>query len=93
MDFKTKYLLAKKNGMAERFRGEEIAKEISKTVPSNDQQALQTNMIEDLINGVPFSHQTEWEKYQLARANAKRVIDGKIDAIEAEIKEYERCLI
>ena len=86
MDFKTKYLLAKKNGMVERFRGEEISKEISKTVPSNDQQALQTNMLQDLMDGVPFSHLMEWGKYQAVRVEAKKHIDAKIEAIELELE-------
>jgi hypothetical protein len=86
MDFKQRYLLAKKNGLVERFRGEEISKEISKTVPNNDQQSLQTNMINDLLNGVEFSHMEEWEKYQAVRAEAKKTIDAKIAAIEAELE-------
>lgn len=87
MDFKTRYILAKKNGQVERFRGDEISKEISKTVPSNDQQALQTNMINDLLNGRELSYKEEWDKYQSARAEAKRIVDTKIAKIEAEIAE------
>jgi hypothetical protein len=86
MDFKQRYLLAKKNGLVERFRGEEISKEISKTVPNNDQQSLQTNMINDLLNGVEFSHMEEWEKYQAVRVEAKKIVDAKIAAIEAEFE-------
>jgi hypothetical protein len=87
MDFKQRYLLAKKNGLVERFRGEEISKEISKTVPNNDQQSLQTNMINDLLNGVEFSHMEEWEKYQAVRVEAKKIVDAKIAAIEAELEQ------
>lgn len=85
MDFKQKYLLAKANNLVERFRSDEIAKEIAKVIPNNDQQALQTNMLNDLLNGLPFSHQDEWDFYQSVRANAKTLIDVKIAAIEAEV--------
>ena len=85
MDFRERYLIAKKNGLLERFRGDEISKEIAKTVPSNEQQALQTNMLNDLINGVPFSHQEEWDKYQAVRAQAKITIDAKIAEIESQL--------
>lgn len=89
MDFKTRYLLAKKNGKVEDFRGDEISKEISKTVPGNKQQALQTNMLKDLINGVEFSHKEEWDKYQAVRVEAKRIIDSKIAQIEAILNNAE----
>lgn len=84
LTFKERYILAKKNGEVEKFRSDEIAKEIAKTVDGNAQQALQTNMLNDLINGVPFSHLAEWEAYQAARERAKEIVD-------AEIKECEKC--
>jgi LPS O-antigen subunit length determinant protein (WzzB/FepE family) len=76
--FKSAYEMAARNNRVEQFRSDEIAKEIAKTVDSNAQQALQTNMLNDLINGVPFSHLEEWNKYQAARERAKEVVDAKI---------------
>ena len=76
------YIIAKANGLEEQYRGDEIAKEISQFVTPNEQQALQTNMINDLIACNPFSHQTEWDYYQSVRAAA-------IEKIDNQIKEWE----
>ena len=76
MDFKTKYLLAKKNGQVERFRGDEISKEISKTVPLSTQIAIL--MDKD-------TEPQQFAQYQLVRTNAKQIVDEKIAAIEAEL--------
>lgn len=84
---KEKYLLAKANGLEEQFRGDEIANEIRKFIPPNDQQALQTHMINDLINNLPLSHLDEWNKYQAARIAAIAKVDGEIEEIEKNLKE------
>lgn len=76
MDFKTKYLLAKKNGQVERFRGDEVSYEISKTVPLSKQISIL--MDKD-------TEPEQFAKYQLVRAEAKRVVDAKIAAIEGEL--------
>jgi LPS O-antigen subunit length determinant protein (WzzB/FepE family) len=89
MTFKERYMIAKANGLVERFRGDEISKEIAKTIPANEQQALQTNMLDDLLNGVPFSHQAEWERYQEARRKAKTAVDEKISKIEEASDEVQ----
>lgn len=75
MDFKTRYLLAKKNGMAERFRGSEISRRISKVYPLSDQIALL--MDED-------EKPTEWEAYQEFRAKVKSEVDNEIQAINGK---------
>lgn len=81
---KENYEDAKMNGVLEQFRSDEISRRIGKEVPSNDQQALQTNMIDDLINGRPFSHLEKWEKYQAIRAKVKAEVDEEINAFESE---------
>lgn len=79
---KSNYDLAKKNNDLDRFRGDEISWRIGKIIPNNEQQALQTNMLNDLINGQPFSHRTEWEYYQSIRASVKTQVDADIQRFE-----------
>ena len=76
---KANYDLAKKNNDLERFRGDEISWRVGKIIPNNDQQSLQTNMINDLIKGLPFSHMSEWEYYQSVRAAVKIQVDSEIE--------------
>ena len=78
MNFKTRYLLAKKNGQVERFRGDEVSKEISKTVPISRQIAIL--MDKD-------TEPEQFAQYQLVRIKAKQVVDTKIAAIEAELQK------
>ena len=40
MDFKTEYLLAKKNGKTEKFRSDKISNLICEVVPLSDQIAI-----------------------------------------------------
>lgn len=84
--FKSAYEMAVRNNRIEQFRSDEIAKEIAKTVDGNAQQALQTNMLNDLINGNPFSHLEEWNKYQAVRERAKAIVDAKIEELNKETK-------
>ena len=79
---KENYELAKRNNDLDRFRGDEIARRIGKEIPSNDQQALQTNMLNDLINGRPFSHLVEWNKYQAVRERVIAEVDADITSFE-----------
>lgn len=76
MDFKTKYLLAKKNGRAEQFRGDEISRRISKVYPLSAQIAL--------LMDRDFKAD-EWLQYQAFRQEVKNAVDKEIAAIEAEI--------
>lgn len=76
---KANYDLAKKNNDLDRFRGDEISWRIGKIIPNNVQQALQTNMLNDLINGQQFSHMSEWVYYQSIRAEAKKQVDSEIE--------------
>lgn len=78
MDFKTRYLLAKKNGQVERFRGDEVSHEISKTVPISRQIAIL--MDKD-------TEPEQFAQYQLVRTKAKQTVDAKIAAIEAELQK------
>ena len=76
MDFKTKYLLAKKNGIVERFRGDEISRRIAKKYPLSAQIALL--MDKDI-------KPEEWSAYQAFRAEVKAQVDAEISITEAEI--------
>lgn len=76
MDFKTRYLLAKKNGQVERFRGDEISRRIAKEYPLSAQIALL--MDKDL-------KYNEWVEYQTFRVKVKQEVDDLIMANEAEI--------
>lgn len=72
MSFKEKYLLAKKNGKEERFRGDEISRRIAEKYPLSAQIALL--MDKD-------SKPKEWEEYQAFRASIKSEVDGEISTI------------
>ena len=75
MDFKAKYLIAKKNGQVERFRGDEISRRISKAYPLSAQIDL---LIDKDVKP------TEWQTYQDFRANIKAEVDKEIETIEAK---------
>lgn len=66
---KTKYMLAKKNGLQERFRGDEISRRIAKKYPLSAQIALLMDKDEK---------PTEWEAYQAFRASVKAEVDAEI---------------
>lgn len=72
MEFKTKYLLAKKNGQVERFRGDEISRRIAKEYPLSAQIALLMDKDEKPI---------EWQIYQDFRAKVKSEVDLEIAKI------------
>ncbi len=69
MDIKTKYLIAKKNGKAERFRGGEISRRIAKVYPLSAQIAALANKDDK---------PSEWEAYQAFRARVKAEVDAEI---------------
>ena len=73
---KNKYLLAKANGVAETFRGDEISRRICAKYPFSAQIALL--MDKDEKPG-------EWEVYQAFRANIKTEVDNEIQALEGNI--------
>lgn len=75
MSFKEKYLLAKKNGKEERFRGDEISRRIAEKYPLSAQIALL--MDKD-------SKPKEWEEYQAFRAKVKSEVDEEIVEVEEE---------
>lgn len=70
---KEKYSLAKKNGLTDRFRGDEISRRIAKVYPLSAQIALL--MDKD-------SKPDEWEKYQVFRAAVKAAVDAEIISFE-----------
>ena len=72
---KEKYLLAKKNGLVERFRGDEISRRIAKVYPLSAQIALL--MDKD-------RKQEEWQAYQDYRAKVKDEVDSEISALIIE---------
>lgn len=69
MDFKAKYILAKKNGKAELLRGEEISRRIERQYPTSAQIALL--MDKDV-------KPAEWEAYQAFRAKVKAEVDAEL---------------
>lgn len=69
LTFKERYLLAKKNGEVEKFRGDEISKRIAKVYPLSAQIALL--MDKDEKPG-------EWNAYQAFRACVKAEVDAEI---------------
>jgi hypothetical protein len=73
---KDKCLLAYKNGLLERLRGDEISCRISKEVPLSAQIAM-------LWDG--DTKPEEKEAYQAFRSKVKAEVDAEIEAI---IKEY-----
>ena len=70
---KTKYLLAKKNGLVEKFRGDEISRRISKQYPLSSQIAIL--MDKD-------TKPSEWNAYQEFRAKVKVDVDKEISEID-----------
>lgn len=76
MDFKTKYILAKENGLEERCRGDEISFRISEKYPLNAQIALL--MDKDL-------KYDEWVEYQSYRQSVKDEVNAEIAQFEYEI--------
>lgn len=73
LTFKERYLLAKKNGEVEKFRGDEISKRIAVKYPLSAQIALL--MDKDL-------KYDEWVAYQTFRAQVKAEVDAEIAALE-----------
>lgn len=70
-----KYLLAKQNGLIERFRGDEISRRIAKEYPLSAQIALLMDKDKKV---------EEWERYQAFRSKIKAEVDAEIAAIEEE---------
>ena len=70
---KDKYLLAKKNGLVERFRGDEISRRIAKVYTLSAQ-------IDLLID--KDKKPEEWEEYQAFRAAVKAEVDAEILKLE-----------
>lgn len=84
MTFEEKYLLAKKNGQTERFRGDEISKLIAvdEGVPQNAQIALLMNTVGQIISILLRDYDfPEWEEYQAKREGAKTKVDVKIEKL------------
>lgn len=75
MDFKTKYLLAKKNGRAEQFRGDEISRRIAKRYPLSAQISALADR---------YDKPDEWAEYQTYRAECKEEVDTLIAEAETE---------
>lgn len=78
---KDKYILAKKNGLLERLRGDEISRRIAKEYPLSAQIALL--MDKD-------SKQKEWEDYQSFRSKIKAEVDAEFKETEAFCSAEER---
>ena len=72
---KHKYLLAKKNGLHELYRGDAISRKIAKKYPLSAQIALL--MDKD-------KKPEEWAAYQEYRAKVKAKVDAKIAMFEQE---------
>ena len=72
---KEKYLLAKKNGLADRLRGDEISRRIAKKYPLSAQIALLMDK---------ESKPAEWEAYQTYRRTVKDNVDAIIATFEAD---------
>lgn len=70
---KEKYFIAKKNGLEERFRGDEISRRIAKKYPLSAQIALLMDKDEK---------PEEWEQYQTFRAEIKAEVDAELEALE-----------
>jgi predicted Ser/Thr protein kinase len=78
---RNKYLLAKANGIADRFRGDEISRRIADEYPLNAQVALDMNLMKDLLTGTR-EHYAEWEIYEAFRQKVKDEVDAEIAEIE-----------
>ena len=72
---KNKLLLAEKNGLLERFRGDEISRRIAKEYPLSAQIALLMDKDEKA---------DEWNAYQSFRSKVKAEVDAEIEAIIKE---------
>lgn len=70
---KTKYLLAKANGLLDRFRGDEISRRIAKRYPLSAQIALLMDREEKA---------TEFAEYQAFREAVKAEVDAEIAELE-----------
>lgn len=90
---RNKYILAKVNGLADTFRGDEISKRIANDNPDNKegegyapnaQIALAMNVIKDLLNGTQ-EHLSEFQAYEARRERIKREVDEEIAEIEKTI--------
>ena len=77
---KDKYLLAEKNGLLERFRGDEISRRIAKEYPLSAQIALL--MDKD-------AKPEEWGAYQTFRSRVKTEVDAEISMLEGELNETQ----
>ena len=86
MNFKEKYLLAKKNGKEERFRGDEISHRIAAQYPLSAQIALLMDKDIKL---------TEWEEYQAFRAKIKADVDMEIAELNCanEYQNSDECTL
>lgn len=73
---KDKYILAKANGLLDRFRGDEISRRITKEYPLSAQIALLMDR---------ESKVDEYNTYQAFRAKVKDEVDAEIANIEANL--------
>ena len=71
-----KYLLAKKNGLVERFRGDEISKRICQKYPFSAQIAL--------LADKDYKY-SEWADFQAFRSQVKAEVDSEIAELEYQI--------
>ena len=74
---KENYELAKKNGLLDRFRGDEISRRIAIKYPLSAQIALL--MDKDIKPG-------EWEAYQEFREKVKAEVDAEMAEMEKSMK-------
>lgn len=73
---KDNYILADKNGLLERLRGDEISRRIAKEYPLSAQIALL--MDKD-------TKQAEWDEYQAFRSKVKAEVDAELEEMEKSI--------
>ncbi len=71
-----KYLLAKANGLIERFRGDEISRRIAKEYPLSAQIALLMDKDDK---------PEEWKAYQEFREKVKNDVDNELSELEKTI--------
>ena len=71
-----KYLLAKANGLEERFRGDEISRRIAQEYPLSAQIALLMDKDDK---------PDEWTQYQEFRSKIKSEVDAEIAGIDKDI--------
>ena len=81
---RNKYILAKANGLEDRFRGDEISHRIAKEYPQHAQIGLEMNVLKDILRGTN-EHYAEWEAYEAFRAKIKDEVDAEIAEIEKTI--------